>query len=97
MVKNPRYVCIRAHAALTCVNRGLALYREHLQALLIGFQAKVGQVLFDLACHLRILVKLLCIEEGTPSDALLVSACLSHIQDGRIGTALAERPEHTHR
>lgn len=90
------YLCVCAWTLLTCVDWGLTLYWKCLQALLVCLQGEVGQVLFDLACHLCILVQLLGIEKGTPPDPLLVPACLGYIQDGRIGTALAEWPKHTH-
>lgn len=76
-------------APLTSVNGGLALHRERLQTLLVGFQTQVGQVLLDLPGHLRVLIQLFGVEEGAPSHPLLVPARLADVQDGCVGTALA--------
>lgn len=77
-------------ARLTCIDGGLALQGERLQALLVGLQAEVAQILLDLACHLSILIQLLGIKEGAAAHALLVAARLVHVQHSRIGTALTE-------
>lgn len=74
---------------LTCTDGGFTLHRERLQTLLVGFQAEVGQVLFDLPGHLGVLVKLFGVQERAASHPLLVPACLGDVEHCRIGTTLA--------